>query len=133
MQMQTYFYDDQKALDWEPSTSLKVIDFIRTSNRSFFDAWAESGHPGMKAARLSRASDAKMTTDDIRSWDDLVVNELIPSVDREINGLKTEAEKLGVVGSPVYARAIGLQKDRKAWIARTHERFMEAYRPHLGQ
>ncbi|MCS4089466.1 hypothetical protein [Rhizobium sp. BK176] len=131
MQMQTYFYDDSKALDWEPSTSFKVIDAIRASNRGFFDEWDTSGHPGMKAARLARAPDAKMTTSDIRAWDDLVVKELIPSVDREIDGLKSEAERLGVDGSPIYEHAVGLQNERKAWIARSHERFMEAYRPHL--
>jgi hypothetical protein len=81
MQMQTYFVDDPTALDWEASTSFRVIDDIRTSNRSFFDLWAESGHPGIRAARLSRAGDAKMTAADIRAWDDLVLNELIPSVE----------------------------------------------------
>lgn len=131
MQMQTYFYDDPKSPDWEPSSSFRVIDDIRTSNQGFFEAMAESGHPGLRAAKLSKAGDAKMTSADLSAWDDLVVNELLPSVDREIETLEEEGKRLGVLGEPHYKHAIALQAERKQWIGRVHATFIEAYRPHL--
>lgn len=132
MQMQTYFFDDPKSPDWEPTTSFRVIDDIRTSNQGFFEAIADSGHPGLKAAKLSRTGDAKMTAADISAWDDLVFRELLPSVDREIEALEKEGKRLGVLDDPHYKHAIALQRERKQWIRRVHVAFMGPYRQHLA-
>jgi hypothetical protein len=60
-----------------------------------------------------------------------VTERLLPSIDDEIAKLTAEAERLGVMGSPLYEHAIGLQRHRARWIDDKHRQFMEPYRPHL--
>ena len=153
MQMQTFFVSDPKKLDWERCTSFKVIEDIYTSNRGFFDRIAdmlEASFPsdrnnatmsleeledirlGMRAAKISRTGDAKITPDEIAAWDRLVTERLLPSVGEEIEALATEAERLGMKESPVYAHAVGLQRDRARWIAEQHERFRSCFEIRLA-
>jgi hypothetical protein len=130
MQSMTMFYCDPRANDFDRATSLLVIEDITQYNRNFFETEAPEGHPGLKAVRLARAPDGKLSCDDIVAWDDLVVRHLLPAFDQE------EAQLLAAFDpddpqKDLYQQAIEMCRERKATVVRLHQTFMMAYRPFL--
>jgi hypothetical protein len=125
MQSRIYFINDKTADDYDRSTSLEVIEDICAASRNFFVAGRPANHPGFRTARIARASDARLTIDDIEAWDDLVVNHVLPDIDLEIEMIGIE--RYDPVGT-MAKQMIGVCNDRKALIERKHGTFMEAYR-----
>lgn len=129
MQSRLYFINDKTADDYDRSTSLEVIDDICSASRNFFAAGRPADHPGFWTVRIARARDAKLTTDDIEAWDDLIVNHVLPDIDQEIEMIGIERY---TPDGAMARQMIGICNDRKAPINRKHATFMEAYRESAG-
>ncbi len=118
MQARVYFVDDTSAPDYTPGTSFKAIDLIYTSSIGFFERLQPQGTldrasvrkmigitdeeapaqaneledvlTGLRACRVARVGDAKLSEEDILAWDHLVRSYIIPWNRSQITALEAE-------------------------------------------
>lgn len=155
MQAQLYFYDDRTAEDYSSGTSFNVVDLIYSNNREFFDWLGTSGEPnrsalmqtigaengvmtpeqskaaelvkkGLRACRIARAGDGKLTEGDIRAWDRLVLHHIIPWNERQIVAVEKECEKENG-NKEIYKLLAENLRTKVDWINRTHADFMMSF------